>query len=1152
MHRIMADLMSKDFEIVTRPSEENYRMKIPEGNAANEGRLGVQGCFDRIYHPFELTLKTVTSSQIARICDNDWPNSYLTAIEYGAKFTIEPSELTDYAGTDVVDALNPLGAEQYQSMGRYRFIRAALVDGGNYYRLHHPRVIPLKLANDLDDEYNYVAMAVWTETNSTTNNIWFSIMANKRRDASTPDVTWPYLWREPTSVTLTAVLNVTSTNTSDIYKVADICEFDDGSIFLILAVYNAAGSYSYLYCFRSFDYGVTWNFCGTINRSLGISGIYEHSIALARVNERLVIAYYTAKDDGADTDLVVATYFSDDFGLTWTAGDDVYTESIAGVRNVEDHPCVDIVRGRDGVLYLGYNDMSGADNAAVKFSRSLDGSNWSAGVTANSAAAGSFGFFETSTGCWVLYFRRTSGAASDGYELSVYATNEAPDSGTTYWNDDVVLLTNNSIAANVHWDYLAACLIENEMFASVLVNMYDTTSNSAFKSTLGEMKCAMWSGLTDPSYWASNADIIWDNVWVANCYPSTSDSEPNIHQTTRTIAGDGASVLTNDTAANRSYLRMTRTVGANSIIYSVPAVDKKAEGGELRCSFRMNTAQGEAVIGIQTSEGVGDGIDVRIIFDLTAGTIVLYDTYKGGGAGVIATCTPTNWSLDEWNVFHVIWQNDNIYVYRSSDQFAELLNMELILSSESLGIGAIPASEIIFWGTINTVGYDHTSSVDYEFVMINTTGTQWATLPVDQDADLIGRRCYYYPSGLYGGMGAKFDGTHSISGDEWDVETGAIYEVENIFEPSPSVIWKSAATVSDPLGTEPNEIITWKQKDSGGQMHQTATGFAVFGRNWPYCKLEGSEDGAAFTTIFDSLTTGTLAYAIHLEANGASHYNQVIASLPAAMPALHTNRYASTPEISWYLMAIEGPEKYRIYRILENDADRFYLDQQMAVGMANGNDFVVFSDRFYYDWSVRATESSLWGDTYGSTAYNPSQYRYFRLTIYGNSGGTNLIFPDADDGLKKLGSIHLGRVYDLPNEEWGISVAHQPAMAVTEARSGRKEYRRVGVAKRVIGLSYTGIVERGLGVNPVVDLNRSLGWGEHPLVFLDDADTLQYGDSTGYGNYTHPGPVLCRMVNGYQLSRAAYSYESEHQGDEAMNLTRGIVDISGIQLEEVI
>jgi len=46
MHRIMADLMSKDFSVVTRPSEENYCMHIPEGDDDNTGKSGVQGVFD--------------------------------------------------------------------------------------------------------------------------------------------------------------------------------------------------------------------------------------------------------------------------------------------------------------------------------------------------------------------------------------------------------------------------------------------------------------------------------------------------------------------------------------------------------------------------------------------------------------------------------------------------------------------------------------------------------------------------------------------------------------------------------------------------------------------------------------------------------------------------------------------------------------------------------------------------------------------------------------------------------------------------------------------------------------------------------------------------------------------------------------------------
>lgn len=1149
MHRIMADLMSKDFEIVTRPSEENYLMHIPEGNSANEGRIGAQGSFSRIYHQFSLTLTTVNSGQIFRWMENNW---FTDKVQFGAKFTIEPAELTDYAGADVVDVLNPLGAENEHSIGRFRFVRAALVDGGNYHKIHHPKVIPLKRANNVDSSYDYVAMAVWTETYGTTNAFWFSLMRNKRRDASTPDVTWPYIWGEPFSSTAVCPVTLSPlTDTSDLYKVCDLVEFDDGSIFMVVATHVHAIDTSLVFCFRSFDYGVTWVFCGFNFHSVHA---YEHAIALERINERLVYIYQACVDDGVNTDIKTYTAYCDDFGFTWNLGDTMDDSTVLAVRSGVK-PCVDLAYGRDGILYSGhlhYNDALA--DVLVYFSQTMDGDNWvgDASMGGNDPESYGFALVENSTGGWVLYNRKSDTGDANDFELDVWVNPYTPT--TDYWNSGSAFnsMTYNSVTAAVSYDDVCACSVNNQSFLNVLFTMFDSVTNSAFKSTLSELKCSMWSGIT-PKTMNPTGSIYstWDYVWFANCYPSTTDSEPNIHAWTKSMAGTGNATLTNDTANNRSYLRLGRTAGAgNRSMYYVACVDKKSEGGEMRISLR---SLGGAYVGIRTSEGVGDGIDFDIVFDWWTDTVKIYDNYKAGGAGVVATGTTTNWTVSAWNVYHIVWKDAKVYVYRATDQFAELLNFELVVSCETLGIGAIPATEAVYFGNYPITGFDNTSNADFEYVFLNTVGIQWTTLPIDQDADLMGRRAYFYPTGLWGGMGLKFDGHYAIDGDSWDIETGAIYEVENIFVPSPTVCWKSAKNVSDPGGTEPNEIIVWKQKDSGGQMHQTAEAFAVFGRNWPFCLLEGSEDGAAFTTLFDSLTTPSLAYVLHLEANGASHYNQVKASLPAGMPALHVNRFASTPEVRYYLMAIEGDEKYRVYRILENDYDTFYLDEQLAVGIDNGEDFYIFSDRFYYDFSIQNSYPHADGDIFGSTAYNKTQYRYFRMTIYGNSGGTNVIFPTEDDGLKKLGSVHLGRIYDLPNEEWELTVSHQPMMAVTESRSGRKEYRRIGKARRVVGLSYTGMIERGLGVNPVVDLNRALGWGEHPLVLLDDADVLRYGDSApGYGNYTHPNPILCRMVDGYQMSRAAYSCETENNGGESMQLVRNVVDVRGIKLEEVV
>jgi hypothetical protein len=588
---------------------------------------------------------------------------------------------------------------------------------------------------------------------------------------------------------------------------------------------------------------------------------------------------------------------------------------------------------------------------------------------------------------------------------------------------------------------------------------------------------------------------------------------------------------------------------SNYYWYQQTTVTPKMRETGFQARFSARVVGGQATLEVRATNTAGDEVHFWVIIDEPTDSIYLYDVPTTTD---VATFTPTNWSVTEWNTYHVILLDDEVAIYRATDQYAEILNFEEIINFD--GLTATAGAQVIRWGASYTAAHDKAagSTVDYEFILVSVNGMNWTSLPVDQDADIIGRRAYYYPTGLYAGMSLKFDGTYGVEDDSWTVETGAIHEMENVFNPSPSVCWKSSAYASDPLGTEPNEALVWKQEDSSGTMLQTVDGIAVFGRNWPYCLLEGSNNGTNWTSIFDSLSTPSLAYVLKFSHNGSSSYNRAAVTIPTGMPALHVNRFASTPEISYYLMATAGPEKYRIYKIAENDETNFYLDTQLAIGIANGNEVIVFSDRFYYDFSNQEMESSLWGDVPGETTFSRIRYRYFRLTIYGNSSGTNFIFPDSEDGLKRIGSVHLGRVYDLPHEEWNVGISLQPMMAINESRPGRKEYRRLGASRRNISLSYTGIVERGLGVNPVVDLNRALGWGENPLVFVDDADILRYGDATPYGKYTHPNPILARMVDGYQLSRVAMSYEAEHTGLEAVDLTRNIVDVSGIRLEEVV
>ena len=1226
MHRIMADLMSKDFEVVTRPSEESYIMHVPEGGAANTGNCGAQAVFDRLYDQQQLTAKILTSGPF--IPFYEWKHKAQTTPmksstdPIGVKYTIEPSFLVDVDGDAVVDALNPMGAEEAYSIGRWRSFAFGASETGHYRGIYYPRLTELKLAREADPDYGYVAMAVWVEK-YVDNHILFSRMSNRRRAQATPGATWPYCWEEPFEVYFS---NTYSTGWAGVFPACvDIVEFDDGSIFMVVPVDEGNNTYQDVMVYRSFDYGVTWTYCGTVVQVY--YGPDDQAVSIERINERLVVAYSSTVAGSTDA----AIYYSDDFGMTWTAGDAFINTAQACKQ------CVVLVKGRDNILYLAYTLANGAlvvNEVSIEIRRTLDGSNLSAATTTGldldtfdmiqdhvgtwmiigrykkgseaiactvsgatnvvtaaghtyhntdrvvfdilvdeaqnltcndfyyvrDAGVGTFKVAATSGGAALDVWGNTSGTvhevSRDEYELAIAYNENSPTDNT--WTatpgtpviTDYHFLTQNFSTGRKKFRDVSALAIENHQFIDLIASYDDTLSYGDYYTYLTEFKLAMWSGITP-----DDNSSIWDHVWLSTCYPAAVDAEPNIHFWTELTSG-GTTTLTNDATENRSYLRFSQPQGEYFYYQPTPSPVEKFRETGLEMRFSMRVIAGQASIAVTATNTSPDEVRFHFLFDQPTGKIYLYDSTP---ATLVSTVTPANWSIEDWNTYHIVFLDDEVALYRSTEQYAEILNFELLVDYNGLTPAHI-GSQKIYWGTNYNATYDSAKTVDFEFFLLRYLGITWASLPIDQDEDLIGRRAYYYPGGLYAGMSVKFDGTYGIKGDTWLVETGAIHEMENIFNPSPAICWKSSSYATD-VTDEPNEVFVWKQKDSSsGSMYQTVTGFAVFGRNWPYCKMEGSFDGATYYNIFDSLSTKSLSYIMKFaHTNAGSWYNQAIVTIPNGMPRLHVNRFASTPEISFYLMPTSGSGRFHIYKILENDEGRFYLDRNMVHAMSNGDQMIVFSDRFYFDLTLRALASHADGDAYGATTFFPAQYRFFRLTVHGKEGSgaaNQLIFPESDGGVKKLGSIHLGRVYDLPNEEWNVTVSLQPSMVVTESRGARKEYRRLGIARRNIALNYTGIIERGLGVNPIVDLNRSLGWGEYPLVFIDDIDVLHYGDVDSspdvYGTLVHPNPILARMVDGYSTTRVAYSLENENQGLAAMNLTRSIVDISGIRLEEVV
>lgn len=1144
MHRIMADLMSKNFEVVTRPTEENYTMHIPEGDPDNVGRLGVQGVYSRIYQGQQMMLRIANSGPLSKNLEqHDTSGGRPHDYPGGTKFVIEPSYLLDDNGDEVSDTISVMGGELPFSVGRYRHIRLSDVAGGNRHIIEHPKIAVLTQARNVDDEFEYLAMAVWTEYYNGS-DIYISLLKNRRMDQAMSTNDRPYLWGDPALITLP-----NRPAGGVIFDACDIVEFDDGSIFLVVGCYDS--NYLAAYVYRTVDYGTTWTYCGK-SASISSAVIVAQAIAIERINERLVIAHQFFADAGMVTQTYGACLYSDDFGKTVNTSANNFDDSLHGASTLWNNLGVDLAVGKDKVLYMAYTlPIDGGTEFDIYTSKTLDGVNYS-GALDTTLRGTCPSLVEDVSGCWLLYYMEGTVAAPGLGELTAGFNLVNPSDNS--WSTTVQpFATYHSIEANSYWRSFAAASISNMAYVSVLCSRL-TASAVNWYSDLGEMKCAMWSSITNVQH--LNVDSVrslWDYMWFANCYPSTSDSEPNIHVWTRSLAMAATATLTEDATAQRSFLRIvapTTSATDTCQYYIVPTTIMRDVGCSVRCSLRVNT--GDARVSIRAKTATGNTfVDVIVLFDQTSGKIVVFDNVA---SAVVNTYTPTNWLITDWNLYQIDVYGTGVRIYRAGSVYEEILHFEQLLDL-TLTTTAGGAEQVKF-GVCSIVNYGAVTSADFEYVFVNTAGfstyesltTTWNPL-----TNVMGKKVYFNPIGLYGGLGAKFDGSYGVEDDQWLVETGAIYEIENIFLPSPSIFWKSSSLATN-VSAEPDEVFVWKQKDSTtGEMHQTVTGIAVFGRNWPYCKLEGSTDGASYNSLFDSLTDDTLAYIMKFDHDGSSNYNQATVKLATGMPALHVNRFASTPEITYYLMATEGTDKFHIYKIVENDEDTFYLDTCPTHGFTDGDELIVFSDRFYYDLGTTA-------DDRGATTFTRGQYRYFRLTVYGSDGGhgadDQLIFPDSDGGVKKLGSIHLGRVYDLPNEEWGVNISLQPAMSVVESRSARKEYRRVGIAKRNISLGYTGVIERGLGINPVVDLNRALGWGEYPLVFVDDADILTYGDVAGsspeYGDYTHPNPILVRMVDGYTMSRVAFSLESENQGDETMELVRNVVDISGIRLEEVV
>jgi len=237
-------------------------------------------------------------------------------------------------------------------------------------------------------------------------------------------------------------------------------------------------------------------------------------------------------------------------------------------------------------------------------------------------------------------------------------------------------------------------------------------------------------------------------------------------------------------------------------------------------------------------------------------------------------------------------------------------------------------------------------------------------------------------------------------------------------------------------------------------------------------------------------------------------------------------QYASNEWRKWYLMHFTLGQ---IYTILDNDETQLFLDRSIEDDGGSVDDAVLmYADRFVYRFS------SL------------QKYARVGFEMLATSAPPVLVYPDNNQ--RRLGTIVLGRAYDLPDDKWEMSITTQPSVQQQVSRSGRERVWETAQEQRIINLAYTGLTDRSQGIEAVKEFHRVLRWGENPLVFVDHDDRFT-NLGTGANEYEMGPvePILGRFVGNYTQNRIGYRLMDQNGMEQIRNYLE-----SGLRIEEIL
>jgi len=1062
MRRILADRVVLADQLEIQPVGDQHVLKIAEPNSGNFGPTGFYGVGDRVRSRQAMNAEVEEAGNYR----NQYPDE-------GARFSLLLEFLEDEDDDEICDEYNRMGAE-WANIPVYNQSLLAVDNTTPYYS---PKMIRLRKWQDRGTNYGVEGMlfAVRQSGTSVQVHTWEMRVYQDHDQLGSGDMC--YQWRDNS---LQSDLAITATNVPSV----DAVELDDGSIVVVISDDDQ------LHFFKSFDQGSNWTAIANIT---GLSSD-TWSCAIDRIGSRLVVCYGRSNGGGGTTD--VFSRVSDDGGYTWSSsGSTIYSAAPA------TQPNMDLCRGQDGMLYIAFRT-----NALVYVDESRDGWNWATTSTnTGQVCDANCTIMQEYDGTWHMYSIEDAAGVSPFEVFHVYQETE-DNPKVSGWDGKNNF--NFGCADSDGCDSSGVCAREfhDSCFIDVAVLYHDTHGVSDYYKIMIH-RASMWTGIQ----MYPTLDL-WLRIWTAHAYPSTTDPDPNLNIWTRVQAGAGAAALAFD--GEFGELAITAGGVGDNLNYNRALANDSYDTG-MMCSFEVKAVTSSSNAGrvkVILCSGPSNK-DVEFYVTVSTTGLGLYDV---NGASTVDTFTPTNWATTDWNYYVVLAFENQVRVYRApSGDYREIAHMELVLTYDALQEDAYAAdNDEVRWGMYVAAGAAASDWRSFAY------GEGCVDIDWDFDEDLRGRKCHFNPVGIMQGFGCKWEGEFARLNDDWDLRTGAHYEADNVFVDSPSIRWQEPIEDSPPSSAQ---VFEWERGEdiNSADMKYNFNAFAVFGRNWLHCKLEGGDaGGGGWSTLFDSDGGTQLAYMI-LRSVTSIDQNAVTMTM-SPYEDMIPEQFASDDYRKYYVRFTTGSLANRTYRILGNNTDTLFLEEDVETAGAGATDsFVIFTDRFFFEFA------------------SMQSYERLRLTIASQ-------YASPTEAQLRLGSLVIGRTYDLKDDAWESTITTIPNVKVTAGRSGVQSVDEMGQEKRVVNVKYTGHFDRGMGITDPSQLWRFLRQSVHPMVWIDD-DAGLVEDSD---NVFHE-PILVRRMGSADQSRLCYSVESQVLVATAVDWHRSMWEQS-IKLEEVL